>query len=138
MSLLQEACRDVGTILRLEKPYEPGLAFIVVTKRINTRLFSAVGQPGNPPCGTVVDTKVTLGERFDFFLVSQKVTQGTVSPTGYNIVEDTGNIPPDIHQRLAYALTHTYYNWPVSNFVVLRIACLVPPFRLVVFVMILV
>jgi len=68
---------------------------------------------GNPPCGTVVDNKVTLNERFDFFLVSQKVTQGTVSPTSYNVIEDDTGIAPDIHQRLAYALTHLYYNWPV-------------------------
>ena len=71
--------------------------------------------PGNPPCGTVVDNKVTLNERFDFFLVSQKVTQGTVSPTSYNVIEDDTGIAPDIHQRLAYALTHLYYNWPVSS-----------------------
>lgn len=92
----------------------PGIAFVVVSKRINTRFFAMQGRPANPPCGTVVDSVVTLNERFDFFLVSQKVTQGTVSPTGYNIVEDTGNLSPDIHQRLAYALTHLYYNWPVS------------------------
>ena len=71
--------------------------------------------PSNPICGTVVDSKVTLQERYDFFLVSQKVTQGTVSPTSYNIIEDNTGISPDIHQRLAYALTHLYYNWPVYN-----------------------
>lgn len=64
-------------------------------------------------CGTVVDNTVTLNERYDFFLVSQKVTQGTVSPTSYNVVEDDTGIPPDVHQKLAYALTHLYYNWPV-------------------------
>jgi hypothetical protein len=71
----------------------------------------------NPVCGTVVDSKVTLQERYDFFLVSQKVTQGTVSPTSYNIIEDDTGISPDIHQRLAYALTHLYYNWPVQNII---------------------
>jgi aubergine-like protein len=98
--------------------YNPPIAFIVVSKRINTRFF-AMGQRGasNPPCGTVVDNKVTLNERFDFFLVSQKVTQGTVSPTSYNVIEDDTGIAPDIHQRLAYALTHLYYNWPVSFFI---------------------
>ena len=96
--------------------YDPPIAFIVVSKRINTRFFQMSGRsPSNPACGTVVDSKVTLQERFDFFLVSQKVTQGTVSPTSYNIIEDQTGISPDIHQRLAYILTHLYYNWPVLN-----------------------
>ena len=72
------------------------------------------GPPSNPRCGTVVDNTVTLSERYDFFLVSQKVTQGTVSPTSFNVVDDSSAIPPDIQQRLAYALTHLYYNWPVN------------------------
>jgi aubergine-like protein len=36
------------------------MAFIIVTKRINTRLFL---NAGNPPPGTVVDDCVTLPER---------------------------------------------------------------------------
>ena len=61
----------------------------------------------------MVDDKVTLNERYDFFLVSQKTSQGTVSPTSYNIVEDNTGIKPDIHQRLANSLTDLYWNWPV-------------------------
>ena len=96
--------------------YTPGIAFIIVSKHINTRFFKMDqrGMGSNPPCGTVVDNKVTLNERFDFFLVSQKVTQGTVSPTSYNVIEDNTGIKPDVHQKLAYTLTHLYYNWPVS------------------------
>ena len=37
--------------------------YIVVSKRINTRLFKDVGKPSNPPSGTVVDDVVTLPER---------------------------------------------------------------------------
>ena len=108
---MQAACKEVPLELA---PYTPGLAFIVVSKRINTRFFGmGHGPPSNPRCGTVVDNTVTLSERYDFFLVSQKVTQGTVSPTSFNIVEDSSAISPDIQQRLAYALTHLYYNWPV-------------------------
>jgi len=115
VAALREACSDAGARTNYlgTGVYNPPIAFIVVSKRINTRFF-AMGQrgAGNPPCGTVVDNKVTLNERFDFFLVSQKVTQGTVSPTSYNVIEDDTGIAPDIHQRLAYALTHLYYNWP--------------------------
>jgi len=47
------------------------------------------GKPSNPPSGTVVDDVVTLPERYDFFLVSQSVRQGTVNPTSYNVIKDT-------------------------------------------------
>lgn len=50
--------------------------------------------------------------RYDFFLVSQHVRQGTVTPTHYNVVHDESGLKPDHMQRLAYKLTHMYYNWP--------------------------
>ncbi len=55
--------------------------FVVVQKRIMTRLIDAGGD--NPPPGTVVDQIITKKQMKDFFLVSQKVNQGTVSPTHY-------------------------------------------------------
>ncbi|XP_063601294.1 piwi-like protein Siwi [Penaeus indicus] len=95
--------------------FSPRFSFIVVSKRINTRLFaqgSRSGNPINPPPGTVCDDVITLPERYDFYLVSQRVTQGTVTPTSYNIVEDVNsNLDADRHQRLAYKLTYLYYNW---------------------------
>ncbi|KAK8764656.1 hypothetical protein V5799_032736 [Amblyomma americanum] len=90
------------------------LAFVVVTKHISTRFFL----PGrehvmtNPLPGTVVDSEVTRPERYDFFLVSQSVRQGTVAPTLYNVIYDTTGLKPDHMQRLAYKLTHLYFNWP--------------------------
>ncbi|KAK7869731.1 hypothetical protein R5R35_011798 [Gryllus longicercus] len=84
------------------------MAFIIVTKRINTRIFL---QDNNPPPGTVVDDCITMPERYDFFLVSQSVRQGTVSPTSYNVISDNLGLDPDKLQRLTYKLTHLYYNW---------------------------
>ena len=52
--------------------------------------------------------------RYDFFIVSQSVRQGTVTPTAYNVVMDTSGMKPDHMQRLTYKLCHLYYNWPVS------------------------
>ena len=56
------------------------------------------GPPVNPPSGSVVDDVVTLPERYDFYLVSQSVRQGTVNPTSYNIVENTTALTPDHFQ----------------------------------------
>ena len=50
--------------------------------------------------------------RYDFFLVSQSVRQGTVNPTSYNVIKDTSGLKPKHIQQLTYKLTHLYYNWP--------------------------
>ena len=92
---------------------ETRLAVVIVSKRINTK-FVSENSPGvfdNPSPGTVVDTVVTLPERYDFFLVPQVTTGGTISPTSFNVVHDSTNLYPDHMQRLAYKLTHLYYNW---------------------------
>ncbi|XP_066986204.1 piwi-like protein Siwi isoform X2 [Macrobrachium rosenbergii] len=95
--------------------FSPRFSFLVVSKRINTRLFAQGAQSGNPinpPSGTVCDDVLTLPERYDFYLISQKVLQGTATPTSYNILEDiNSNLDADRHQRLAYKLTYLYYNW---------------------------
>ena len=52
--------------------------------------------------------------RFDFFIVSQSVRQGTVNPTCYDVIYDETHMPPNIVQRLTYKLCHLYYNWPVG------------------------
>lgn len=51
--------------------------------------------------------------RFDFFIVSQSVRQGTVSPTHYNVIHDDMRWPAERVHKLTYWLTHLYYNWPV-------------------------
>ncbi|XP_058456861.1 protein aubergine-like [Malaya genurostris] len=86
----------------------PRFTFFVVNKRINTRLFN---QKRNPLPGTIVDDVITLPERNDFYLVSQSVRQGTVSPTSYNIIFDNSGLSADNLQVLTYKQTHLYYNW---------------------------
>lgn len=82
--------------------------FIIVSKRINTRLFK---RNDNPIPGTVVDSVITLPERFDFFLVSQMVRQGTVSPTSYNVIRsDSLNLKAGQIQSLTYKMCHLYFN----------------------------
>ncbi|KAK8761135.1 hypothetical protein V5799_027595 [Amblyomma americanum] len=92
---------------------EHKLAFVVVTKRISTRFFvSGHEHVTNLPPGTVVDSEVRRPERYDFFLVSQSVCQGTVAPTYCNVIYDTTGLKPDHMQRLAYKLAHLYFNSP--------------------------
>ncbi|XP_064649960.1 piwi-like protein 1 [Lineus longissimus] len=91
----------------------PQVTMVVVKKRLSTRFFQQSGrEAGNPPPGTIVDDVVTRKNWYDFFVISQSVRQGTVSPTHYNVIHDGTGIKPDHIQRLTYKLTHLYYNWP--------------------------
>ncbi|KAK2583778.1 hypothetical protein KPH14_009684 [Odynerus spinipes] len=87
---------------------QPKLAFVIVTKRVNTRIFY---KGNNPPCGTVVDDVITNPVKYDFFIVSQHVRQGTVTPTSYSVISDNIGLDADKLQRLTYKLTHMYFNW---------------------------
>ncbi|KMZ01324.1 protein argonaute-3 [Drosophila simulans] len=88
------------------------ISYIVVQKRINTRIFSESGiHLENPLPGTVVDQQITKSNMYDFFLVSQMVRQGTVTPTHYVVLRDDCNYGPDIIQKLSYKLCFLYYNW---------------------------
>ncbi|NXK82380.1 PIWL1 protein, partial [Amazona guildingii] len=94
------------------KDYNPRLTVIVVKKRVNTRFFAeSVGTLKNPTPGTVVDVEVTRPEWYDFYIVSQAVRNGCVTPTHYNVIYDTSKLKPDHIQRLTYKLCHMYYNW---------------------------
>ncbi|XP_055386701.1 protein argonaute-3 [Condylostylus longicornis] len=92
--------------------YEPLFTYVVVQKRINTRIFTENGEVKNPEPGFVVDHEVTRRYMYDFFLVSQSIREGTVSPCHYIVVCDSANYSPDILQRLSYKLCFLYYNWP--------------------------
>jgi aubergine-like protein len=107
---------EVGQIVKsfqLIKPdYNPRVAFIIVKKRGNARFFQKSSNVIiNPSHGTVIDNTVTRVEWYDFYLISQFTTQGTVNPTHYNVIWDTTGLKPDHLQKLSYKLTHMYYNW---------------------------
>ncbi|XP_067935412.1 piwi-like protein Ago3 isoform X2 [Watersipora subatra] len=90
----------------------PGLTVIVVQKRINSRLYAVNrGVKENPPPGTIVDHTMTKANWFDYYLVSQHVTQGTVMPAHYVVIHDTSQLKPDNLQQLSYKMCHLYYNW---------------------------
>ncbi|XP_077281671.1 piwi-like protein Siwi [Temnothorax americanus] len=83
------------------------MMFIIVTKKINIRLFD---YKRNPQIGTVVDDVITNPLKYDFFLVSQQVRQGTIAPTSYNVIYDNTGLDAETVQTMTYKLTHVYYN----------------------------
>ena len=57
--------------------YNPNFSYIVVQKRISTRIMVKVmDKVDNPPPGTILDHTVTRFNFKDFFLVPQAVSQG--------------------------------------------------------------
>ncbi|CAI6362543.1 unnamed protein product [Macrosiphum euphorbiae] len=112
VDMVKKTCKDLYGEKKI------GIAFIIVKKRISTRFFCRTPQNyQNPPPGTVIDNTVTDPTMYDFYLVSQNVTQGTVTPTHYNVIVDTLNettttcFTPGILQKITFKLTHMYYNW---------------------------
>ena len=53
---------------------------------------------------------------YEFFIYFLAVTQGTVTPTHMVVVQENTRsgkkFQPDDIQKLAYKLTHMYFNWP--------------------------
>ncbi|XP_023340346.1 protein argonaute-3 isoform X2 [Eurytemora carolleeae] len=94
--------------------FNPEFIFIIVQKRINERFFdlNGSGKYQNPPPGSVIDHTIMRVQYYDFLLVSQHVSQGTVTPTHYVVIKDTSKFSPDIVQKISYKLTHMYFNWP--------------------------
>jgi aubergine-like protein len=100
-----------------ENEIVPTVTVIVVQKRLNTKLFYIPNdnKPAlveNPPAGTIMDHTITHRNWYDFYMVPMSVTQGTVSPTHFTVVYDDSRFTPDVMQKLSYALTHMYFNWP--------------------------
>ena len=92
--------------------YKPEFLEIIVTKRINDRFFVRSGPDviRNPPSGTLVCDEV-VSKNFDFFLCAQNVTEGTCTPTHYNVVYNTSSITEDEIEKFTYHQCFNYFNW---------------------------
>lgn len=91
---------------------ETKLVYVVVLKKIHTRLFMQDGPHlSNPRPGTVVDTDITGNGAQEYFLVSQSVNQGTATPTRYQCIHNDCNLSSNHLQAYTYQLCHMYYNW---------------------------
>lgn len=106
LAAIRAACTD------LERGYEPGITFLTVQKRHQTRFMpqsrrDGCGKSGNVPPGTTVDTDITHPIDFDFFICSQYGIQGTSRPAHYYVLWDDNNFGADVLQKLTFALCHT-------------------------------
>ncbi|KAH3745288.1 piwi A [Pelomyxa schiedti] len=108
--VLEKEVGEFETAFQSFPGYKPKLSVIVVKKRIHTRLF--LTNMGNPGPGTIVDNGCTHKGWYDFYVVSNAVTQGTVTPTHYHVIRDDNLLSESQMHSLSFKLTHMYYNWP--------------------------
>lgn len=108
--------KEVARItLALKEKYgenAPKLDFILVNKRINDRF--AIGKDGaeeNPESGTIINSQCTRAGEHQFFMVAQKVTQGTATPTCYTFLQKQSNFSDDLYFELTYGQTFNYSGW---------------------------
>lgn len=48
---------------------------------------------------------------YEFYMVPQQITQGTATPTNYNVIYDTSGLSPIQVQKWTWLQSHLYYNW---------------------------
>ncbi|RMZ98199.1 Eukaryotic translation initiation factor 2C 2 [Brachionus plicatilis] len=113
MNKMREAC------IKINPNYKPGITFVVVQKRHNTRFFpikpqDQTGNSGNVPPGTVVDKHIVTKNMFDFFLCSHSGIQGTSRPCRYFLLHDDNQFSMNQLQILSHYLCHVYARCPRS------------------------
>jgi aubergine len=104
----------------------PKFTFIVVNKRLNTRIFMKNnGTCQNPLPGTIADDVITNPYLYDFYLISQSVRIGTVAPTSYTVLESPYEDSLDATrlQYFTWKMCHLYYNWSGKLIIVASFKC---------------
>lgn len=101
------ACSEVGN-------YEPKMTFLVIQKRINSRMFTEPrrGQVGSAEVGTVIDGQAMSARYWDFLLTSTlPPPKKTATPTRYIVIFDSYKLTSDQIQPFTLQLTAMYYGW---------------------------
>lgn len=88
-------------------------SYIIVNKKTDIKFFEQT-QNGlkNPNDGLVVDTNIVSPDAYEFYLQPQYVNQGTATPTHFQCIYDTLNIPLEILEEISYKMCYYYWNWP--------------------------
>lgn len=113
ISALQKSIRVLGEKMK-EPNYNPGVAFILVNRKINQRIFMSNRKSHaivNPESGSVVGSSMSRGGRFEYFVVPQFVNSGTATPTSYNVIFNTTDLSEDAFYFLTFEQCFNYYNW---------------------------
>ncbi len=100
-----------------ENEWDTKLTKIIVNRKSKNKFFmlgKGSGEFLNPTSGTLISDTVTDPEAKEFYLISQKTSQGTASPIHYQSLCDDSNSNPDDVYAFVYKLCYLYYNWSGS------------------------
>ena len=99
-------------ISELEPNLKIPVTYLTLNKKTSVKLFYEESHDlSNCPPGTVIQDEITCENQKDFYLISQKTTQGVAQPTHYYIAYDNKGVDQkDVH-TLVYRLCYLYYNW---------------------------
>jgi len=97
--------------LQIEQ-WDPKIIYIIVNKRVNIRLFEYNNNYDilTSRSGTLVAKDIT-SQYYDFYLISQRITQGAAIPTHYIVIYDDAKIEAEKIYHLTYRLCFLDYNW---------------------------
>ncbi|CAK73120.1 unnamed protein product (macronuclear) [Paramecium tetraurelia] len=107
----RQAIEQVKTEKNSDKPIK--LIVLSVNKKVGAKFYAGERNLDNPPQGTLIDTEISNGKD-DYYLISQRTTQGTVQPTHYHVLVNDMSDEPNILkklQSLSYKLCYMYYNF---------------------------
>ena len=105
------------------KDYTPMICVIAVNTKTDLKFFqqcpsthnvkcNSTNMYTNPEKGTVIDDDIIINSnRFEFYLQSQYVNQGTASPVHFTVLYDTTSIPLEVLENITYKQTYYYWNW---------------------------
>jgi aubergine-like protein len=96
----------------------PKITYVALNRKSNVKMFydssSKGAQYENCPPGTVIDEVVVEDQLSDFYLITQKTTQGVAQPVHYYLVYDDYEVNPTQLYSLIYKLCYMYFNWTGS------------------------
>lgn len=110
-NIIEKEINGLVDLLKKEFKNPPKLCVIIVTKRINDR-FAVNSQRGlqNPEGVAIVDDVVKTGS-FNFYLICQKVNQGTATPTHYQVIYNNTDLDSEQIITHTYDMSYNYMNW---------------------------
>ena len=112
VKIIKEAVETIRRKMKLKEDKQIGIAFIAVNRKGNQRIYEiersnsrdrskGVRQVGNPVTGSVVGAGMSKGS-FDFLMSPHNVTQGTCTPSHFNVIYNSTDLGEDEFMKFTF------------------------------------
>eukprot|EP00178_Gracilaria_changii_P004779 TRINITY_DN1779_c0_g1_i2.p1 TRINITY_DN1779_c0_g1~~TRINITY_DN1779_c0_g1_i2.p1 ORF type:complete len:256 (-),score=40.38 TRINITY_DN1779_c0_g1_i2:34-801(-) len=114
INLIQENyCKKVQEQIQQTYNHNIKLTCALVNLRNTERFFTAESNPKNVTPGTLVSSTI-VSKNYDFFIVSQQSTKGSVVPNHYKVIVSESKLEEGHLQELVFSQCFNYVNWTGS------------------------